>query len=83
MLPKYKPGDSVISFNWAYLFSKPKVGDMVVINFKGKPMIKRVHKLHDRGLYVRGDNHKESTDSRSFGWIQKNQIIGKVIYTLR
>lgn len=86
MLPKFKPGDSIISFNWAYLISKPKVGEVVVIKIKGKNMIKRVSKIYDRvnlKLFVVGDNKKESTDSRSFGWIKKNKIIGKVIYTLR
>lgn len=52
----------------------------------GKDIIKRIQNIHDRNtfeIFVTGDNPKESTDSRSFGWIKKNQIIGKVIYTLR
>lgn len=86
MLPKFKPGDSIISFNWAYLFSKPKVGEVVVLKKSGKDIIKRIQNIHDRNafeIFVIGDNPKESTDSRSFGWIKKNQIIGKVIYALR
>lgn len=80
MLPTLKPGQDVLVFNWAYLFSKLKVGDIVVIWKNGKEMIKRVQMSSDRGAFVTGDNKKESTDSRSFGPIDKSKIIGKVIF---
>lgn len=108
MLPKFKPGDNVISLNWAYIFSKPKAGDLVVIKLKGKLMVKRIQKTNDRTkneakllsfrneakffsfgneifnkIFVVGDNETQSTDSRSFGWIERKNIIGKVVYVLR
>lgn len=80
MFPTLKPGQDVLCFNWAYIFSKPKKGDIVVIEHQGKEIIKRVHLYHDRGIFVQGDNKKGSTDSRSFGPVDKSKIIGKVIF---
>ncbi len=79
MLPTLKPGQDALVFNWAYIFSKPKKGDIVVIKHQGRAMIKRVQKTHGRGIFVMGDNQGRSTDSRSFGVIDKSQIIGKVV----
>lgn len=80
MLPTLKSGQDVLCFNWAYFFTKPKKGDIVVIRHEGKDMIKRIHYCRDHDINVLGDNEKESTDSRKFGPIQKSQIIGKVIW---
>ncbi len=80
MFPTLKPGQDIICFNWAYAFIKPQVGDIVVIKHLGKDMIKRVHKVNDRSIIVMGDNRKESTDSRNFGWIDKDKIQGKVYF---
>lgn len=80
MLPTLKPGQDVLVFNWAYIFSKPKKGDIVIIKYKGKEMIKRVQMYHDRGIFVIGDNARYSTDSRKFGLIEQSDVIGKVIF---
>ncbi|MDP3733469.1 MAG: S26 family signal peptidase [Candidatus Daviesbacteria bacterium] len=81
MLPNLKEGQEVLSFNWAYLFSKPKVGDVVVVKVNGKEMVKRITKFLDREkmIFVMGDNKKDSLDSRKLGWIDKKNLIGKVI----
>lgn len=83
MLPTLKPGQDILCFNWAYLTTKPKKGDMVVIKHQGKEMIKRVQKTQQRGVFVMGDNQTESTDSRSFGPLDQENVIGKVIYVVR
>lgn len=80
MLPNLKPGQDVLVFNWAYVFSKPKKGDIVVIKVNGREMVKRIQMYHGRGIFVTGDNRKYSTDSRKFGSIDKSEIIGKVIF---
>lgn len=80
MLPTLKPGQDVLVFNWAYLFSKPKVGDIVIIRKNGKEMVKRIQKCHGRSVFVIGDNKKESTDSRDFGLVLRSEIVGKVVY---
>ena len=78
MKPTLHPGQDVLSFNW---FVKPKVGDLVVVKVDGREMVKRIQKVDDRTIYVVGDNKEESNDSRDFGAINVDQIVGKVVYT--
>lgn len=82
MLPTLSPGQGILSFNWAYVFSKPKIGDLVVVKHDGKEIIKRMTKIPDRGkmIMLAGDNPKQSTDSRHFGPISMDWVVGKVVY---
>lgn len=80
MLPTLKPGQDILSFNWAYFKSKPKIGDIIVIDYNGKALIKRVKKIIEGQVLVEGDNREESTDSRYFGSISLDQIVGKIVY---
>lgn len=86
MSPILKPGQFVLVSRLAYLLSKPKVGDIVAVKDPrdGRILIKRIAKIdsakQNLRFFVLGDNKKESTDSRSFGWIGKKDIIGKVIF---
>ena len=82
MLPTLRPKTSVISFNWHYIFNKPKLNDLVVAKVNGRLIIKRIKRIDGRKIWVEGDNKKESTDSRNFGWIDKRQLIGKVIIVM-
>lgn len=77
MLPTLKPGQDVSVLCWFY---KIQIGDLVVFKKNGRDMIKRVQKIHQGKLFVLGDNPKASTDSRKFGWIDQDQISGKVIW---
>ncbi len=77
MYPSLKNGQDVLSVNW---FVNPKVGDIVVIKYQGQELVKRIKKVEGKQVFVEGDNIQESTDSRHFGPINKNQILGKVIY---
>lgn len=77
MLPTLKHGQDVLVRCWFY---QPKTGDMVVIKKNGKEMVKRIQRVSGRKYFVVGDNQKRSTDSRKFGWINKKDIIGKVIW---
>lgn len=79
MLPTLKPGQDVLTSNWWKLVGI-KVGDIVVVKVDGKEMVKRIQTIVNRNIFVVGDNEKESTDSRKFGSIKKDQIIGKVIW---
>ncbi len=77
MLPTLKPGRDVLVWRWFY---QPKKGDIVAVKVNGKEIIKRISKTNDRYILIMGDNKKESTDSRNFGPISKEEIIGKVIW---
>ncbi len=81
MSPTFKSDDMVLVNRLSYLFGKPKIGDLVVLR-KKKYMIKRIKKIKDNEFFVVGDNKKESTDSRQFGWIRKKEIIGKAFFKI-
>lgn len=76
MLPTLKPGQFLISWNWFY---KPIQGDLVVVK-KNRLMVKRIQDIKKQKVFVVGDNLTDSTDSRQFGWVEKRQIVGKVIF---
>lgn len=77
MLPSLKPGQDVLVWCWLYT---PKKGNIVAVKVNGKEMIKRISKTNDHYILIMGDNKKESTDSRNFGQISKEDIIGKIIW---
>lgn len=77
MLSTLKPGQDILVWCW---FVNPKIGDIVAIKVNGKEIVKRIQKVRNEEYFVVGDNKKGSTDSRSFGWISKSEIIGKVIW---
>lgn len=83
MRPALKNNDVVLVNKFSYIFNKPKIGDLVVLKRK-QYIIKRIAKINpsaDGGkFFVLGDNVKASTDSRYFGWIDRKEIIGKVIW---
>jgi type IV secretory pathway protease TraF len=79
MIPTLKPGQRVLTRNWFY---QPVVADLVVVRVDGRDIIKRVEKVEEEKLFLVGDNEKESTDSRKFGWIRLDEVIGKVVLIL-
>lgn len=79
MLPTYEPGQSIVCFNWSYFFSDPKVGDVVVAKQGNRLVVKRISKVFRNQLFLVGDNHRSSTDSRQLGSVYKSAIIGRVI----
>ena len=57
------------------------VGDIVVFShpkIKNKLIIKRIYKIHENKFDLRGDNSLSSTDSREWGLIELDLIVGKV-----
>ena len=59
-------------------------GDIVVVQYPkgGIILVKRVSSISGDGVFLQGDNPKESLDSRHFGVISSKNIIGKVIKIL-
>ncbi len=64
------------------IFLKPRVGDVAVFKYKNKTYIKRITKINSYKYFLEGDNKKDSSDSKKFGWINKKDIIGKVIHKI-
>lgn len=85
MLPALKHRQTVLVNTLAYLLNSPRTGDVVAVKDPrdGKTLIKRIAEVKDNKYFVLGDNKEQSTDSRSFGWIARNDIIGKVIYVAK
>ncbi len=58
-----------------------EIGDIVVASHpktKNKLIIKRIHRIYQNKFDLRGDNFLSSTDSRDWGLIEFDLIIGKV-----
>ena len=78
MEPTFNPGDVVLISSFPYILRNPMVGDLIVLK-REKYIIKRIEKIKENKFFVVGDNKKESTDSRKFGWVSRNEIVGKII----
>jgi nickel-type superoxide dismutase maturation protease len=76
--------DIVIVCTWLYLFMHPRINDIVAVRDPrdGKILIKRIKRIQNGKYFVLGDNKTQSTDSRKFGMLKKNDIVGKVIYKI-
>lgn len=83
MSPTFNLDDKVLCFNWAYLLGKPKVGEVVVLQTKERKVIKRIQKIDNRKVFVMGDNESESTDSREYGSVDLEKLIGRVVYVFK
>ena len=75
MLPTLKPNQIVVG-------TKPKItlGSLVIVSYKDKEIVKRLTKIDGNKVYIIGDNPAQSSDSRSFGWINKNDLLASVIW---
>jgi len=80
MEPVIKNGETVLISSLFYWFKKPSIGDIVAFSGADKILIKRITKVQEEKYFLKGDNLKDSLDSRKFGLISKRKIIGKVFY---
>jgi len=83
MEPWVGEGDFVLVNRMSYLFSKPRVGHIVVVKHPQKPnllLVKRIVKEKLGMYFVKGDNASKSIDSRHFGWLKRDFLVGKVIH---
>lgn len=82
MLPTFSDTDSVIVSSLPFLFSRPCIGDIVVFKHLKKIYVKRIGEVKGEKYFLVGDNQSDSWDSRKFGFVDKDQIKGKVIMKL-
>lgn len=75
MEPSLMAGDQVLVSKFLPIAEN----DIIVFNYSGKYFIKRVIKIKHSEYYVLGDNKTHSLDSRTFGFVDKKNVIGKVI----
>ena len=74
-------GDLIIYKNINPKNNELEVGDIVVAfhpKIKNKLIVKRIYQIHQNKVYLRGDNSLSSTDSREWGLIELDLIVGKV-----
>lgn len=81
MHPTLQEREVVFVNRLSFLFHTPQIGDIIAFRDPRdkKVLIKRITKRVKEKYFVEGDNKKHSTDSREFGMIGRNDIVGKVI----
>ncbi len=81
MEPSLLHGSYVLASAIPYLFSQPKPNDIVIAQLKNekKYIIKRIGKVDQDIYFLVGDN---SSNSLEVGWVERKQIMGKVIYLI-
>jgi signal peptidase I len=79
MAPSLLPGDRLLVARPGRL----RTGDIVAFPDPREPtrlLVKRVWTVTDAGVDVRGDNAGASTDSRTFGLVAREAVIGRAVY---
>lgn len=77
MAPRLLDGRVVLVTRW---FSKPKIGDVVMVQHDGKEKMKRITQLEGKRVFITGDNRLQSTDSNDFGWLEREAVIAKLLW---
>lgn len=82
MLPFLLPGEEILIDPNAYNKSKPEIDDVIALVHPiehNLTIVKRIKDIsEDSRYFLTGDNLAASTDSRHWGAVSQEQIIGKV-----
>ncbi len=84
MDPTLANGQTVLVDPKAYKSQTPMQGQVVLVQLPSteNPCIKRIASISEKGLDLRGDNPKHSTDSRQLGAIPIENLRGQVLCSL-
>jgi len=84
MSPTLQTSDVVLIDTWTYKNHPPLTNDIIIVKRTATSMVlaKRLQKTRshneERELFIVGDNTNSSIDSRRFGWVSDDYLIGKV-----
>ena len=81
MLPTLRPGDFVIVDRRPHKDWRPSRGDIVLARDpreRERTLVKRVSRCEEGDAWLLGDNPDSSTDSRTFGALPREYILGEV-----
>ncbi len=84
MSPTLQTGDITLIDTWTYNDQSPQVNDILIVKRSANSIVlaKRLTKTRlnngQTQLFIEGDNQNRSVDSRRFGWISDDYLIGKV-----
>lgn len=82
MAPTYISGDWLM-VRWGGSY---KVGEAIVVEREDRPgvfLVKRLVRIDGQEYWVEGDNKSSSTDSRQWGAISREELVGKVVFRFR
>jgi signal peptidase I len=85
MRPTYRPGDRLLVVR-RLPGRRARAGAVVVVRdprVPGRVLVKRVEAWTDEGVWVRGDDGGHSTDSRHFGPVPADRVMGTVVRRYR
>ncbi len=83
LLPRYREGDYVLVGSTPFPSGRIKPGDVVAFRHPVHgTLIKLVESAAEEGYHVVG-THPHSVDSRHFGPVRREELIGKVLWHLR
>jgi len=92
MFPTFDKKKLTIAFidKFSPIWFSPKINRIVILKipFLGikNELCKRIKKIktenNEKLIWIEGDNKKNSLDSRNFGWIKKDFIIGNVVFEI-
>ncbi len=91
MRPTLQPGDYFLAEFVSYRVVEPDRGDVVVFDREGITMVKRVVAIPgdstpthgavpDGHVFVQGDNHANSLDSRAWGFLPTEDVYGRALF---
>ncbi len=78
MIPTLAPGERLLVRNDGPI----ALGDIVVFERESQFDVKRVLHIEAEGIFVQGDNDLVSTDSRTYGLIPLDDVVGTVTFRL-